>query len=283
MNNHDRQEQQDRVFGALDVATAPIRLAKDMVQTVLIILLLIAIGVAYPIYLACTGQPVSTISLVVSGLTVLAVFTFIYAPYYFIFGGMALAAGFTWGVCAHEDFMYAHNFNGWGLAWLFFSFLALGVVQRFIRHRIFDLPKPPRDRRSPAERIFDYGDFGHAQLKGSLNEGQGHQCKDCEDAYRVLGVENGADNASLKDAYRDLAKVWHPDRFGDGDPRLQMKREEQFKAIQKASEHIQEHLFSECAATDEYSVGLPPLNEALKDAVNYFGGVLSSLFRRGPL
>lgn len=45
MNNHDRQEQQDRVFGALDLATAPIRAAKSMVQTVLIIVLLIAIGV----------------------------------------------------------------------------------------------------------------------------------------------------------------------------------------------------------------------------------------------
>ncbi len=122
-----------------------------MVQTVLIIVLLIAIGVGYPIYLVCAGQPVTAISLVVSGSTILAVLTFIYAPYYFIFGGMALAAAFIWGVCAHEDFMYAHNFNGWGLAWLFFGFLAFGVVQRFIRHRIFDPPK--RERLSFVEQL----------------------------------------------------------------------------------------------------------------------------------
>jgi hypothetical protein len=246
MNNRDRQDQQDLVFGALDAVTAPIQVAKSMVQLVLIILLLIVIGAGYPIYLVCTGQSVTAASVAISGLTLLTVFTFIYAPYYFIFGGMAFAVAFTWGVCAHEDFMYAHNFNGWGLAWLFFGFLAFGVVQRFIRHRLFDPPKPPRDRRSPAERMFDYGDIGQTQLKGSLSEGRGHQCKDCEDAYRVLGVENSADDATVKDAYRDLVKVWHPDRFGDGDMRLKKKAEEQFKAIQKVYEHLQVHRVSEC-------------------------------------
>jgi hypothetical protein len=246
MNKQDRQEQQDRVFGALDVVTAPIRLAKSMMQTVLIILLLIVIGLGYPIYLVCTGQSVTAASMAISGLTLLTVFTFFYAPYYFLFGGISLAVAFTWGVCAHEDFMYAHDFNGWGLAWLLFGFLALGVVQRFIRHRVFEPPKPPPDPRSPAERLVDYGDFGRGELEGSPSEERGHGCKECEDAYRVLGVENGADNASVKDAYRDLVRVWHPDRFGGGDMRLKKKAEGQFKAIQKAYEHLQEHRFSEC-------------------------------------
>jgi DnaJ-domain-containing protein 1 len=66
-------------------------------------------------------------------------------------------------------------------------------------------------------------------------------CKECENSYRVLGVENGADAASVKDAYRDLAKVWHPDRFADDDTRLRKKAEEQFKTIHAAYTHLQEH------------------------------------------
>jgi hypothetical protein len=45
----------------------------------------------------------------------------------------------------------------------------------------------------------------------------------------------------VKDAYRDLAKVWHPDRFGDGDTRLKKKAEEQFKRIRAAYAHLHEH------------------------------------------
>jgi curved DNA-binding protein CbpA len=34
-------------------------------------------------------------------------------------------------------------------------------------------------------------------------------------AYRMLGLAPGATPEEVKTAYRDLAQVWHPDRFPD--------------------------------------------------------------------
>jgi hypothetical protein len=51
--------------------------------------------------------------------------------------------------------------------------------------------------------------------------------------YEVLGIKPGASAEEAKAAYRDLAKVWHPDRFAS-DPRLQQKAQERLKEINEA-------------------------------------------------
>ena len=56
-------------------------------------------------------------------------------------------------------------------------------------------------------------------------------------AYEVLGVKPGVSNTELKAAHRDLAKVWHPDRFLH-DPRLQEKAQEKLKEINQAYEQL---------------------------------------------
>ena len=55
--------------------------------------------------------------------------------------------------------------------------------------------------------------------------------------YELLGVAPGTSGQELKDAYRDLAKVWHPDRFSH-DPRLQQKAQEKLKEINEAYERL---------------------------------------------
>ena len=56
---------------------------------------------------------------------------------------------------------------------------------------------------------------------------------DLSKAYELLGVKPGVSNRDLKAAHRDLAKVWHPDRF-QHDPRLQAKAQEKLKEINEA-------------------------------------------------
>ena len=51
--------------------------------------------------------------------------------------------------------------------------------------------------------------------------------------YTVLGLKPGASSGEIKHAYRDLVKVWHPDRFAH-DPALRRKAEEKLKEINEA-------------------------------------------------
>ena len=51
--------------------------------------------------------------------------------------------------------------------------------------------------------------------------------------YELLGVAPGTAGRELKQAYLDMAKVWHPDRFSH-DPRLQRKAQEKLKEINEA-------------------------------------------------
>ena len=64
--------------------------------------------------------------------------------------------------------------------------------------------------------------------------------RDLVEYYRVLELEYQASLENIKQAYKDLATVWHPDRFSDN-PRLQQKAEEKLKAINEAYEKLRRH------------------------------------------
>ncbi len=53
---------------------------------------------------------------------------------------------------------------------------------------------------------------------------------DFERCRKILGIKHDAGPEEIKQAYRDLVKIWHPDRFA-GDIRLQQKAHEQLKNI----------------------------------------------------
>ena len=52
-------------------------------------------------------------------------------------------------------------------------------------------------------------------------------------AYRVLGLKPGASREAVKQAHRDLAQVWHPDRFADNE-RLREKAGKNLQRINEA-------------------------------------------------
>lgn len=55
--------------------------------------------------------------------------------------------------------------------------------------------------------------------------------------YSALDLEPGASPEQIKRAWRDLTKVWHPDRF-QGDPRLEAKAEAKLKIVNEAYEKL---------------------------------------------
>lgn len=58
-----------------------------------------------------------------------------------------------------------------------------------------------------------------------------------DDCYALLDLRPGATEEEIKRAHRDLAKVWHPDRFAN-DAALRRKAEEKLKTINDAYETI---------------------------------------------
>ena len=77
------------------------------------------------------------------------------------------------------------------------------------------------------------------------------------DAFRILGL---APTASLEEAtssYKDLIRVWHPDRFGS-DPRLRTKAEEQTKLLNQAIAHLREALRSDIDRAETHTSTAPP-------------------------
>jgi curved DNA-binding protein CbpA len=57
------------------------------------------------------------------------------------------------------------------------------------------------------------------------------------DHYSVLDLKPGATTEELREAYRSLVRVWHPDRF-TGDPAFQARAQEKLKQINLAYEFL---------------------------------------------
>lgn len=65
--------------------------------------------------------------------------------------------------------------------------------------------------------------------------------KDIKECFDILGLNPGASLDEVKEAYRDLVKVWHPDRFSHDD-KLQHKAQEKLKEINEAYAAIETFL-----------------------------------------
>ena len=66
--------------------------------------------------------------------------------------------------------------------------------------------------------------------------------------YEVLGLKPGASRDEVKQAYRDLVKVWHPDRF-PADDRLQEKAQAKIKEVNEAYSRLRAYYASRAVAS----------------------------------
>jgi hypothetical protein len=73
---------------------------------------------------------------------------------------------------------------------------------------------------------------------------------DLAKSYHLLGLKAGASLDEVKQAYRDLVRVWHPDRFGH-DERLRLIAQEKLKEINGAYKFLQAHAFEADLAPEE--------------------------------
>jgi hypothetical protein len=64
----------------------------------------------------------------------------------------------------------------------------------------------------------------------------GKSCARCA-ALRTLGLREGASWNEIRDTYRDLVKVWHPDRFSH-DGKLRSRAEEKLKEVNAAFQYL---------------------------------------------
>jgi len=60
-----------------------------------------------------------------------------------------------------------------------------------------------------------------------------------KECLNVLGLQHGASWPQINEAYRDLVRVWHPDRF-QNDERLRLRAEEQTRTINNAIQRLRE-------------------------------------------
>jgi len=59
--------------------------------------------------------------------------------------------------------------------------------------------------------------------------------------YKILGLKSNASLIEVKQAYRKLAKIWHPDKFPDASPEEQQQAVEKFKEIAEAYEILKNY------------------------------------------
>jgi DnaJ-domain-containing protein 1 len=267
---------EEKYYDSMNTLLAPVRWAKSLVQTFIIILLLIGVGLLYPIIQVVRDGHMTMGGFVVSFLTALFIFTFFYAPWYTVLGGILCFVVF-YAFCFSQSFV--DSLTGTGFSIFIFIFLAVGILQRYIRHRLFDAPREPRlsfigqinqehqellareyedlseeDRetmiRLHGENYFTWprpwslpttGENHEPSQSVSWLDAEAEPCGELSECYATLSVRSDATPEEVKQAYRDLVMVWHPDRFTGGEARLKRKAEEQLKAINDAYERIQEH------------------------------------------
>lgn len=91
------------------------------------------------------------------------------------------------------------------------------------------------------------------------------------DPYRILGTSSTAPDSEIKDAYRKLVRIHHPDVGGDP---------EEFKKLQEAYSLIGDPVKRAVHDLERRRSGV---NDARKEATEITGEYLASIQKRRPI
>ena len=96
-----------------------------------------------------------------------------------------------------------------------------------------------------------------------LNEGREEKMSDIDKYYQILGLNPGASEEEIKQEYKDLVNVWHPDRFINN-PHLQEKANEKLKEINLAYKTLKAYI---AGKGEEYTASEERENHADRKSV----------------
>ncbi len=89
------------------------------------------------------------------------------------------------------------------------------------------------------------GNFQHSQKGAPPPQKPGMAGNTLDECYRALDLAPGASVEQIRGAYKELVKVWHPDRFGQ-DEKLRERATRKLQQINAAYEKL-------CRAHDTHS------------------------------
>jgi hypothetical protein len=106
---------------------------------------------------------------------------------------------------------------------------------------------------------------------------------DIRKCYEVLELRPGYSQDDLKQAYKDLAQVWHPDRFAHN-PRLKERAEDKLKQINTAYEVLAQALVdrTRLEAARERAYGANGQSDAAKQVYQHQAAWVGSTPSRSP-
>jgi len=101
---------------------------------------------------------------------------------------------------------------------------------------------------------------------------------DVSTCFATLGLKPEATSDEARQAYRDLVRVWHPDRFAH-DERLRLVAQEKLKEINRAYQILQNH-FANPSQSPVADAGTPESRdaEAEPEEASAYGGVRAAVW-----
>lgn len=92
-----------------------------------------------------------------------------------------------------------------------------------------------------------------------------------DEYYKVLELEPGASLEEIQQGYKDLAMVWHPDRFPNH-PRLQQKAHKKLQQINEAHQHLRSLTYTSVslASSTNSDFPNPPSSSIQRNGNNFY-------------